>query len=119
MNLKAGWDLIKTTTSEWSADEAPRMGAALAYYTMLSVAPLLVVVAAVGGLVYGQEAARGELVQQLEGLVGRQGAEVLQTMLANAYHPTGGVIVSVIGVVVLLLGALGVFVELQASLNKI
>jgi membrane protein len=78
-----------------------------------------VVVAAIGGLVYGPEAARGELVQQLEGLVGTQSAEVLQTMLANAYHPAAGIIASVIGVIVLLLGATGVFVELQSSLNKI
>jgi membrane protein len=119
MNARAVWDLVKTTASEWVADDAPRLGAALAYYTMLSVAPLLVVVAAIGGLVYGQAAARGELAQQLQGLVGRQGAELLQTMLANAYHPAAGVVASVIGVIVLLLGATGVFVELQGSLNRI
>jgi membrane protein len=119
MNVRAGWDLLKTAASKWVADDAARLGAALAYYTMLSVAPLLVVVAAIGGLVYGPKAARGELAQQLEGLVGRQGAELLQTMLANAYHPGAGVVASVLGVVVLLLGATGVFVELQASLNRI
>jgi membrane protein len=119
MKIRVAWDLLKATATKWLADDAPRLGAALAFYTMLSVAPLLVVVAAIAGLVYGQEAARGELVQQLEGLVGRQGAEALQSMLANAYHPGAGVIASVVGVIVLLLGATGVFVELQGSLNRI
>lgn len=119
MNVGGVWDVLKTTAAKWVADEAPRLGAALAYYTMLSIAPLLVVVAAIGGLVYGPDAARGELVQQLQGLVGRQGAEVLQTMLANAYHPAAGIIASVVGLIGLLLGATGVFVELQASLNRI
>jgi membrane protein len=117
--MNAAWNLLKTSASEWVADEAPRLGAALAYYTMLSIAPLLVVVVAVAGLVYGEAAARGELAQQLEGLVGPQGAEVLQTMLANASHPAGGLIATAIGLVVLLLGASGVFIELQGSLNRI
>jgi membrane protein len=86
---------------------------------MLSIAPLLVVVTTIGGLVFGAQAARGELVQQLQGLVGQQGAEALQTMLANAYHPAAGIIASVIGIIVLLLSATGVFVEMQASLNRI
>jgi membrane protein len=117
--MNAIWDLFKTSASEWVADEAPRLGAALAYYTMLSIAPLLVVLVAIAGLVYGEAAARGELAQQLEGLVGPQGAEVLQTMLANASHPAGGLVATSIGLVVLILGASGVFIELQGSLNRI
>lgn len=119
MNGKMVWDLLKTTASKWSTDGASRLGAALAFYTMLSIAPLLVVVTAIGGLVYGQEAARGELIRRLEGLVGRQAAEVLQTMLANAYHPAAGIIASGIGIILLLFGATGVVVELQDSLNRI
>ena len=119
MNVRAGWELLKTAASDWVADDAPRLGAALAFYTMLSIAPLLVVVTTIAGFVYGAQAARGELVQQLQGLVGQQGAEALQTMLANAYHPAAGIIASVIGIIVLLLSATGVFVELQSSLNRI
>ena len=119
MKTAGVWDLTKATFSEWLADHAPRLGAALAYYTMLSVAPLLVVATTVAGLVFGKEAARGELVKQMSNMVGPKEAAALQTMLQNAYHPTQGIIASVIGGIVLLLGAAGVFVELRSSLNVI
>jgi membrane protein len=86
---------------------------------MLSIAPLLVVVVSIAGLVYGEAAARGELAQQLEGLAGPQGAEFVQSALANASHPAGGVIATSIGIIVLVFGASGVFIELQSSLNRI
>jgi membrane protein len=119
MKLTTVWGLLKQAGSEWVADNAMRLGASLAYYTMLSVAPLLVVITAIGGLAFGPEAARGQLVHEMKDMVGTEGAQAVQTMVAHAYEPTTGVIASVIGLVVLLLGATGVFVELQDSFNTI
>ncbi|MCC6418678.1 MAG: YihY/virulence factor BrkB family protein [Gemmataceae bacterium] len=117
--LKVLWDVLKQTASEWSNDNAPRLGASLAFYTMLSLAPLLVVVVASAGMAFGEEAARGELVNQIESMIGPEGASAVQTMLANAYQPTVGIWATSISVVVLLVGATGVFVELKDSLNII
>jgi membrane protein len=119
MNFKTVWGLLKTTASEWVADNVFRLGASLAYYTMLSIAPLLVIVITIASLAYGQEAAQGQLVYQMKDMVGTEGAQAVQTMLVHAYQPTTGIIASIIGVVVLVLGATGVFAELQSSLNII
>ncbi len=119
MKLQTYWCLLKETASKWSADNVPRLGAALAFYTMLSAAPLLVVATTIGGLVFGPDAVQGQLAHQMQDLMGKEGAESAQTMLANAYHPTTGIIASIIGIVVLLVGATGVFAELQSSLNLI
>ncbi len=113
------WRLLKETYSEWSRHEAPRLGAALAYYTILAMAPLLIVVIAVIGLAFGHEAARGQIVGQISGLVGPAGARAVQTIVANAKTPSSGIIATIIGVVTLFVGASGVFVELQGALNKI
>src|SRR4051794_25795393 len=109
MKVQTYWCMLKETVSKWSSDNVPRLAAALAFYTMLSTAPLLVVATTIGGLVFGPDAARGQLVHQLEDLIGTEGAQAIQTMLANAYHPTAGIIASSIGIVVLLVGATGVF----------
>ncbi len=120
MRIRAIWDLLKETGQRWWQDEAPRLGAALAFYTMLSLAPLLVVVTAVAGLVFGREAVQGGLVEQMRGLAGQQGAEVIQMLMANAYRQTGtGILATVVGVIMLLVGATGVFSELQDILNTI
>jgi membrane protein len=113
------WEIIKETFAEWNDDNAPRLGAALAFYTILSLAPLLVVAIAIAGFVFGEEAARGQIVAQFQGLVGEQGAEAVQTMIQNANRPSAGLVASIIGVITLLLSASGVFGELQASLNAI
>jgi membrane protein len=97
----------------------PRLSAALAFYTMLSTAPLLLIVATIAEFAYGPDAARGQLADQIKDLVGEEGARALQTMLANAYHPTTGIWTTIVGVAMLLIGATGVFIELQASLNLI
>lgn len=112
------WAVLKQTGTSWSQDKVPRLAAALAFYTILSVAPLLVVVLAVAGLVFGREAVAGRVEDQLRGLVGNQGGEALQAMIASAEGPGSGVAM-VVGVVMLLLGASGVFAELQDSLNTI
>jgi membrane protein len=111
--------LLKDTFAAWAEDKASRLGAAVAYYTIFSMAPLLIVVISVAGLAFGAQAVRGEIAGQLTGLVGTDGAAMVQTMIANASKPSDGIIASVIGVVTLLLGATGLFGELQDALNTI
>lgn len=111
--------MLKQTVNDWLDDSAPMHGAALAFYSLLSIAPLLVVAIAVAGFVYGEEAARGELDTQIRGLVGKEGAEAVQELLAHAQQPTQGILATVIGLATLLVGASGVFGQLQMSLNAI
>jgi membrane protein len=111
--------LLKETFKAWSGDKAPRMGAALSYYTIFSLAPLLVVVIAVAGLFFGEDAARGRLVAQLSGLIGREGAQLVETMVQKASEPRAGILATVIGLVTLVLGATGVLMELHDALNTI
>ena len=110
--------LLAQTWEEWQKDEATRIGAALAYYTTFSMAPLLVVATSVAGLVYGKEAAQGEVTKQLSNMLGERGAEQVQTMLANASSQDGGVVATIVGTVAVLIGCGTVFVELQAALNR-
>ena len=117
--MKTIWSVLRTTFSEWSDDKAPRLGAALAYYTSLSLAPLLLVIIGIAGLVFGEEAARGEIVGQIRGLVGDEGGRAIQEMIAHAQTPSSGIIATVIGVVTLLAGASGVFGQLQDALNTV
>jgi membrane protein len=119
MKLKSSWNLLKSVFSSWSDDYAPSMGAALAYYTMFSIAPLLLIVISVAGLVFGEEAARGEIFHQLEGLMGGEGAQAVQGLLENANKPKQGIISTVIGGILLLVGATTVFGELQTALDRI
>lgn len=117
--VKEWWSLAKKAIAAWLEDYAPSMGAALSYYTVFSLAPILVIVVAVAGLVFGQEAARGALVEQISGLMGADAAKAVQTLLANASKPSEGIAASVIRVVVLLIGATTVFAELQDALDRI
>ncbi|WP_197985415.1 YihY/virulence factor BrkB family protein [Leptolyngbya sp. Cla-17] len=120
MRFKDGARLIKGTIAEWKEDNVPVLAAALAYYTVFSLAPLLLIAIAIAGAVFGEEAARGELVRQIQGLVGKDGAEAIQAMIQNADKPgSGGAIATIIGVVLLMFGASGVFGQLQAALNTI
>ena len=115
---KQAWPLLKETVSQWQEDEAPRQAASLALYTLLSIAPLLIVSVKVAGMALGDEAARGQIGSELSGVVGAQAGEAIQAMVANARAPGEGVVGSVVGIVVLLFGASGVFGELQAALNR-
>ena len=117
--LKQIGSLFKQAVGAWSEDYAPSMGAALSYYTLFSIAPLLLIVIAVTGWFFGDEAARGELTSGLQGLMGEQGAKAIEGMVANASKPKQGVIATVVGVFVLILGATTVFAELQNSLDRI
>src|SRR5688572_1494418 len=117
--LRNVWSLLSAGFSDFLEDRAPRLGAALAYYTALSIAPLLLIVIGIAGLVFGEEAARGQIVGQLQALVGDDGARAIQDMLAHARRPASGLIATIVGVVTLLAGASGVFGQLQDALNTI
>lgn len=107
------------TIREWQEDQAARLAAALAYYTTFSLAPLLVLVIAIAGLVGGRDAAQGLVMAQVQDLVGKEGREFVQSMIENAAATPTGVTASILGSVTLLLGSLGAFNELQNSLNRI
>ena len=117
--LKATWVLIKSATQSWVDDYAPSMGAALSFYTLFAIAPLLLIVIALAGLVFGPDAARGEILGQLRGLMGEESARAVQAMLEAANQPGKGAAATVTGVVSLLIGATSVFVELQYALDRI
>jgi membrane protein len=115
----AVWSVIKETASDWKEDNASGLAAALAYYTLLSIAPMVVLAVAIAGLAFGEEAARGQISEQIGAVVGPQAGESIQSIAQNAQAPSAGVLSSIIGVIVLLFGASGVFGELQTSLNTI
>jgi len=113
------WRVLTTAFNGWLDDRAASMGAAIAFYTLFSMAPMLLLIIAVAGLVFGAEAAQGALMGQLEGMMGREGAAALQAMIASAGKPVSGTIATIVAVVTLIIGATTVFAELQASLNVI
>lgn len=117
MGIKSIFRLLKEAFGEWQKDKVSLLAAALAYYTVFSIVPLLVIAIAVAGAVFGEEAARGEIVGEINRLVGQQGAEVIETALANADRPQLSSVSSMISLVVLLVGASGVFAQLQIALN--
>ncbi|PSP19984.1 MAG: ribonuclease BN [Cyanobacteria bacterium SW_5_48_44] len=119
MNPTAILGLLRETITEWQADKASRLAAALAYYTVFSLAPLLIIAVATAGTIFGQEAAKGEIVEQIEGLVGSDSARVIETAISNANQPDVSNIASIISIIVLLFGASGVFTQLQDSLNTV
>ncbi|HXG64903.1 MAG TPA: YihY/virulence factor BrkB family protein [Blastocatellia bacterium] len=112
-------NLLKATYSDWSEDKASRLAAALAYYTAISLAPLLITLIAIVGFVLGQEAAQGQIAGQMQALVGDQSAQAIQEIIAHAHRTDTGILAAVIGVATLLFGASGVFGALQDGLNTI
>lgn len=116
MNL---WSLLKETATCWSDHEVPRMGAAVAYYAVLSMAPLVIISIAIASIAFGKEIAEGQIISQVRATVGEPGAQVIQNVLQNAHQPSAGIIATVLGLATLLIGASGVFVELRSSLNII
>ncbi len=113
------WGLLKKAIVAWVDDYAPSMGAALAYYTLFSLAPLLIIAIAVAGLIFGQQAARGEIVAQIQGVIGREGAIAVQGLLQSASGPARSIFLTVIGFVTLVIGATTVVGELQSDLDRI
>lgn len=113
------FNLLKQTVREWRDDAAPRLAASLAYYTTFSLAPLLILIIAIAGLVGGREAAQNQTMAEVQDLLGSDGRQFVQGMIESASRPTTGLTATLIGGVTLLFGALGVFGELQNSLNTI
>jgi len=111
--------LIDKSVNAWIDDYAPSMGAAIAYYTLFSIAPLFILLIALAGYVFGEEAAHGEIVFQLQGRIGLEGAEVVQSLIKSVSKPVHGVIATLASIFTLLIGASSVFGELQSALNRI
>jgi membrane protein len=117
--LSDWWSLVKESGAQWLEHKASRLGAALAYYTAFALAPLLLISIAVGGLVFGREATQGRIMGQVQGLVGEQGGKALEAMIAGAQKPSASIWATVLGIIMLLLGAAGVFGQLQDALNTV
>ena len=116
---RQAFSLAKKTLNAWTDDYAPSMGAAISYYTVFSIAPLLLIVMAVAGFIWGQEAIEGEVARQLSTLLGAAAARSIQDLIRSADHPTEGAIASALSAVALLVGATTVFAELQSALDRI
>jgi membrane protein len=112
-------EMLKEAFRDWNEDNAPRLGAALSYYTIFSIAPLLLISIALAGLFFGHDAAQGRIVAQMRGLVGQSAAETIQGMIASSREPGAGVMATLLGTVALLFGAAGAFNELRAALDVI
>jgi membrane protein len=119
MKLSTYRQLIWLTIKDWLEDKAPRLGAALAFYSTLSLGPLLLIVISIAGIAVGYEAASERILLQLSGLVGDEGAQVLRTVLENSAKEETSFFAAAIGIAALLLGATGVFGQLQDALNTI
>jgi membrane protein len=117
--LKALPDVFRQASSEWVNDNAPRLGAAVAFYTLLSLAPVIVITVAVAAVVYGEEAAQGRLAWEIRGVAGPGVARTIQEIIRGAYQPRTGMIATLLGLVSLALGATSVFVELHDAMNTI
>lgn len=116
---RAFFNLLKTTFTEWNQDGAPRLAAALAYYTAFSLAPLLVIIIAIIGFVVSEDTVRTTIIRQVEGEVGSGAAQLVQDLIDNVNRPAEGIVSSILGIVTLLFGALGVFENLQVALDVI
>ena len=117
--LRSFGGLLKRAGSAWLGDNSPRIGAALAFYTLFAIAPILVIVVALAGFVFGAQAAQGQIVRQFQGLMGTQGASTVETVLQSIHKSAAGASTTAIALVALLVGASGVFNELQDALNTI
>jgi membrane protein len=115
----AAWKMLKDTVLSFVEDEALSRGAAIAFYTVTSLAPVLLIVIAIAGLVFGQDAAQNAISDQFSTLMGRQTAEVLQSAIASAAGTSSSIIATIVGIAILIVTASGVFGELQAALNSI
>lgn len=119
MRLKGFFWLAKNSVTAWQDDYASSMGAAIAFYTVFSIAPLMIIVIAVAGFVWGEDAVRGELIRQLATLIGMDGAAGIQSLLRSVNKPAQGVAATTISVAILIWGSTQVFAELQSALDRI
>jgi membrane protein len=117
--IKQTRDFIIKVFNDWTDDKAPKLGASLSFYTLFSLAPLLLIVIGIAGLLFGEAATRSEVIGQIEGLIGRDGAAVVQTALKNSSNKGTGIITIIVSLITLFLSATAAFIELQDSLNMI
>jgi membrane protein len=113
------WNFIKSLAASFVEDEALTRGAAIAFYTVTSLGPVLLIVISIAGLAFGQEAAQGAIFEQLTGLMGAQASEAMQSVLASASAKSSGIIATLIGIATLIATASGIFGEMQTALNRI
>jgi membrane protein len=111
--------LLLDAVKSWSTDEVPRLGASLAYYTLFALSPILIIAIAIAGSVYGEQAVRGQIVGEIGGLIGRQGAEAVQSILQGVHQDSTGGFAVIVSTITLIIAASGAFLELQHALNKI
>ena len=120
MERKPPWQFVKDVVVQWVEDQPFPLAAALSYYTLFSLAPLLIIVIAIAGFAFGQEAAQNRIVETIQGLIGQESAQAIQAMIQNASNqPETGIVSTVLGIIALLFGAGGVVGQLQTSLNTI
>jgi membrane protein len=112
-------DILSDTYEEFIDDKALKMSAALSFYTLFSLSPLLLITISIAGALFGEEAARGEIVAQIQNLIGNEGAQIIETIIKNASETDTSIFATIISVVILVLGSLGVFLELKESLDII
>src|SRR5437764_4094363 len=113
------WSLVRNAGMQWVGHKDARLGAALAYYSVFSIGPLILIAVAVAGLLFGQDAVRGEVSNSLKGLLGDTGAQAINGMLAAASKPREGILATVIGIGTLIFAAIGVVVQLKDALNTV
>jgi membrane protein len=111
--------LVSQSASRWSDINAPRLGAALAFYAVLSIAPLLVLCVGIAGLVFEHKAVTGQIVYQFQSLIGYEGGKMIQALVLDSVKPAQGIFATALGIVMLLFGASGFFLELRASMNLV
>jgi len=120
MKPKSLWQFLKDSVVKWIEDKPFQLAAALSYYTLFSLAPLLVILIAIAGFAFGKEAAQNQIVETIQGMVGRESAEAVQEMIQNTSNkPETGMIATLVGIIILMVGAAGVVGQLQISLNTI
>jgi membrane protein len=119
MSAKKLLSIFKATFLGWNRHEAPRLGAALAFYTILSLSPLLILVVALAGFIFNQSTAQAHILSEVRGMIGSEGGKAIESMLANAQKPATGILGGIVGLLSLLFGASGVFTELRSALNLV
>jgi membrane protein len=119
MNFNELFHAFKMAFMGWNRHEAPRLGAALAFYTILSLSPLVILVVAVAGLIFSRSAAQTHLLSQVQAMIGPEGGKAVETMLMSAHKPAAGILGTIVGILSLLFGASGVFTELRSALNVV
>jgi membrane protein len=119
MSAKTLFQILQATFASWNRHEAPRLGAALAFYTILSLSPLVIIVLALAGLIFNRSTAQAHILSQVQGMIGPDGGKAVESMLASAQRPAAGILGTIVGLLSLLFGASGVFTELRSALNLI